>query len=614
MRINSWQHMRRQILLAFLVALPLSATSWADRPEGTPGVEPNGTFVVPSKGNPPSWAGKAFTQGVVSTNHPLATEAGARVLERGGNAIDAAAAVQFVLNVVEPMFSGIGGGGFMMVHLAKTKQTFVIDSREKAPAAATPTMFQGWPFATASLSGFSVGVPGTLKGVTTALAQYGSGRFTLAETMAPAIELAENGFPVNGFFAGWTSDARSLSQPETIAQFHRPGGAPMVEGDILVQKDLAKTFRLIAAQGPSAFYSGPIAEAIVAAQRRTLAPGGEGRMELSDLAGYDVEIREPIFANYRGYKIVSSPPPSSGGPTMLLMLKMLERFPLGDESQGFGFAAPRTLNLVYEAIRLGFADRSKWMGDPDFVYNPINGLLSPDYVASRSALLNPDSRMASAVPGNPLPFDTAAPSATYTQEEGIHTTHFSIVDKWGNMVTYTTTIESQWGSGILVPGYGFLLNNELTDFNFVPQLDAASGNPGANDLAPGKRPRTSMGPSIIFKNGKPFAAFGSPGGAHIINAITQVAMNLIDHHMSIQDAIDAPRISGGGGAIFWEPGLPTASLDYLRALGHTLNPTAFTAGAGAVQAVVVDLQTGKQYGGADPRRGATTIGLPRAGH
>jgi gamma-glutamyltranspeptidase / glutathione hydrolase len=622
-------------VLSLAIALPL----YADEGLDTPGVELSVVLPPQAKGNPPSSAGKAYRQGVVAVSHPLAAEAGARVLERGGNAVDAAVAIQFVLNVVEPQFSGIGGGGFMMIHLAKTNETFAIDGREKAPAAATPTMFlfTGVPssqlFGLASTSGIAVGVPGTLKVIDTALKNYGT--ISLGDAMQSAIEVADSGFRINAFLAANILNDGGITslQPETAAIF-RPGGVPLKEGDLLVRKDLAATFRLIAQKGPDLFYKGEIAQAIVSAAQRSRSPvysEGLGRMTLADLANYNTVIRQPITANYRGYQLASMSPPSSGGLSVGQMLLELQRFPLGDAAQGFGFGATKTMHAMIEAMRLTFADRAVWMGDEDFVHVPKKGLLDPTYVASRSAMIKLDSRMPTPAAGNPLPFDVAGldtkvrlAAIPFEEEKGVHTTHFSVVDKWGNIVSWTTTIEQTWGTGITVPGYGFLLNNELTDFNFVPTYNPGTGNPGANDVAPNKRPRSSMSPSLLFKNDEPIAAYGSPGGSTIINSVLNVTLNLIDHGMTIQQAIDAPRLSvtSAGGTISCESGQPfmvpaisVAAQDGLRALGHlglgATGTNGCSATIGSVQAVVIDLQTGKQYGGADQRREGTVIGLPR---
>jgi len=574
----------------------------------------------------------AASGGVVAVSHPAAAAAGARMLAAGGNAAAAAAAVQFALNVVEPQSSGIGGGGFMMIYLAKTGETVIVDSRERAPAAARADQFAPdglpMPFALASTSGLAVGVPGTLRGVDTALKRWGTQ--PLAATLAPAIELAGRGFRVNRFLAEdiANDDGRTALQAETAAVF-RPGGVPLAEGDWLVQPDLAKTLKLIAAKGPNAFYRGPLARAIVKAQQRArgeLGEAGRGRMTTADLARYDVAIRTPLMGHYRGWTLATMPPPSSGGLTMLETLGLLERFPLGDAAQGYGFGSAKTLHAMIEAMRLAFADRAVWIGDDDAAPVPRTGLLHPDYVAARSALIQSDGRMDTPQAGDPTPWEPAArpAPATRARAESPHTTHFAVVDRWGNVVTYTSTIEYTWGSGIMVPGYGFLLNNELTDFNFAPTADAAAGNPGANDVAPGKRPRSSMAPTMLFRDGKPVYAYGSPGGATIINSVLNVTLNLVDHGMTLQQAIDAPRlsvthaagrVSCEGGQAFMQPGFGLAAQEALRRLGHAGLGEAGTDDCGqtigSVQAVSLDPATGGQDGAADRRREGTVVRLRR---
>ncbi|MDP1926597.1 MAG: gamma-glutamyltransferase [Thiobacillus sp.] len=570
----------------------------------------------------------ASPDGVVAVSHPAAAAAGAQMLAQGGNAIDAAAAVQFALNVVEPQSSGIGGGGFMMVYLAKTGQTVIVDSRERAPANVSPDLFApdglSMPFIQASTSGLAVGVPGTLRGVDLALRRWGTK--PLSATLAPAIELAGRGFRVNRFLAEdiVNDGGRTQLQPETAAIF-RPGGVPLAEGDWLVQPDLAKTLKRIAAQGPDAFYRGSMARAIVRAQQRTrseLGSAGQGRMTLADLASYQATIRAPLIGHYRGWTLAGMPPPSSGGLTLLQMLALLERFPLGDSAQGYGFGSPQTLHVMIEAMRLAFADRAVWIGDDDVVPVPGQGLLHRDYLATRAALIQPDRRMETPQAGDPMRWNKTAPQLKPSRipAESPHTTHFSIADRWGNVVSSTSTIEYTWGSGITVPGYGFLLNNELTDFNFLPGADTASGNPGANDLAPGKRPRSSMAPMLLFKNGQPVAAYGSPGGATIINSVLNVTLNLIDHGMNMQQAIDAPRlsvihatgkISCEGGQAYMQPRISSATQDSLRALGHTGLGETGTDGCkdtlGSVQAVEIDAASGAHRGAADARREGTVI-------
>jgi gamma-glutamyltranspeptidase / glutathione hydrolase len=606
--------------VAFLSFLPLGGAGRALADDSTPA---RGTVLdsLEARGS------------VVAVSHPLAAGAGARMLEQGGNAIDAAAAIVFALNVVEPQSSGMGGGGFMLIHLAETDQTFFVDSREQAPAAATPDMFGDLSFADASTSGISVGVPGAVRGVSTALERWGT--LKLADVLKPAIALAEDGFRINGVLAADILDktrgvVMTTLQPETAAVF-QPNGAPLKAGDRLVQPDLAKTFRLLAEKGPDAFYTGEVAQAIVDAQRRTRAgPTGVGRMALQDLAEYQAKIRQPVTGSYRGFGIASMSPPSSGGLTIVQMLKMMERFPLGDASQGFGFGSQRTLHVMIEAMRLAFADRAVWMGDEDFVHVPKTGLLAEPYVQSRSALISLDRRMPNPTAGNPLPFDGGARSGEGArsgalQPEGIHTTHFVVADRRGNVVSYTNTIESVFGSGIMVPGYGFMLNNELTDFNMKPTANA-NGNPGANDVAPRKRPRSSMSPTLLFKDGKPFAAYGSPGGATIINTVLQITLDLVDHKMTVQQAIDAPRISvtSAAGKVSCEQGAlvplgfsPTPQLsqrvlDALRGLGHDLSGCG-NVPIGSVQAVVFDRESGARSAGADARRQGTVVRVSVAG-
>ncbi len=570
--------------------------------------------------------GAAAPEGIVAASHPAAAAAGARMLAQGGNAIDAAVATQFALNVVEPQSSGIGGGGFMLVRLAHSGEIFIVDSRERAPAAASADMFAPdglpMPFAQASSSGLAVGVPGTVRGVETALRRWSG--MSLAQTLEPAIELAEQGFRVNRFLAEDIADdhGRTRLQAETAAIF-RPGGVPLAEGDWLVQPDLAATLKLLAREGAEAFYRGPLAEAIVAAQRRAhtaLGAQGTGRMTLSDLSGYQVEIRRPLIGHYRGWVIAGMPPPSSGGLTLLQMLGMLERFPLGDAARGYGFASAKTLHVMIEAMRLAFADRALWIGDDDVLPVPVRGLLQRDYLDRRGALIETDRRLDAVAAGVP----PALATAPRVREESPQTTHFAVVDRWGNVVSYTSTIEYTWGSGITVPGYGFLLNNELTDFNFLPA--AAADNPGANDVAPFKRPRSSMAPTLLLQGERPVAALGSPGGATIINSVLNVTLNLIDHGLPPQQAIDAPRlsvtrasgeVSCEGGATFMQPRIAIATQDALRALGHAglgeAGSDACRARIGSVQAVFLDPAGGAHHGAADPRREGTVIRVPASG-
>lgn len=635
----------RALPLAVTLALAALAPQGAGADEGdvTPGIASTVNLPPQAQGRPPAWSGRAFRQGVVTAGNPYGAEAGARILEQGGNAIDAAVAVAYALNVVEPQSAGVGGGGFMMIHLASTGQTFAIDSREKAPAGATPSMFVGVP--NASLQGVAVGVPGMVRGTALALQNYG--RLNLAQVLQPAIELADQGFAATPRYAAVSCNPRSQNSPESTAFFCPNGGGtqgPAV-GSLVVNKPLAETFRKIAAHGPDCFYKlipekgCEIAKGIIEGQKfnRPQAPNGKGgSMTYADLEAYQPAIRVPTVGSYRGYTIKSMSSPSSGGLTMIQMLKMLERFPIGDASQGYGFGSVKTMNLMADAMRIAFSDRAIWMGDADFVPVPTTGLIATGYTAMRGAALVPGVRLTpNPTAGDPLPFQTAgleprtmmAVAAPVTgPDKG--TTHFSVVDKWGNFVTYTNTIESSHGIGVFAGyknpdgsfrSFGFLLNNELTDFNTAPSINPYTGTAGYNDVQPNKRPRSSMNPTMIFRpDGTPLVAYGSPGGATIINSVLNVTLNLIDHRMTLQDAIDAPRMSVTGTAsnIAIDNGAPGGSvppfsaetLAGLRALGYTVGAPA---DIGSVQAVVVDEKTGKQYGGADARREGTVIGLPR---
>ena len=622
-----------RLALAAALACAVVPAAQADRDADreTLGIESNLVLPAQAHGHPPSWAGKAFRQGVVSVANPYGAEAGALLLEQGGNAVDAAVAIAYALNVVEPQSAGIGGGGFMLIHLAKSGRTFAIDTREKAPAGATPSMFVGVP--SASLQGVAVGVPGMVRGTAHAMAQYGN--LPLARAIQPAINLADEGFAATPRYASVSCNSRSTNSPESAA-FFCPGGAAPLVGSLVQNKPLADTLRLIATHGPDCFYlylpdkGCDIAMGIVEGQKfnRPQAPNGKGgSMTLADLAAYRAIERTPIEGTYRGYRIKAMAPPSSGGLTLIQMLKMLERFPLGDASQGYGFGSLKTVNVMAGAMRTAFADRSIWMGDADFVPVPRKGLLDPRYVAERSAPIQPNARIVpNPVPGDPRIFEIAGlqPTTRLAVAEpvtgpGETTTHFSVVDKWGNMVSYTNTIESSHGIGVFA-GYkrvdgsfrnhGFLLNNELTDFNTTPTTNPYTGQSGYNDVQPAKRPRSSMTPAMIFSpDGQPLIAYGSPGGASIINSVLNVTLNLIDHKMAIQDAIDAPRVSitSATSSISIENGFPQATLDGLLGLGYTIG----VAEIGSVQAVFQDRQTGKQYGAADARREGTVIGLPR---
>ena len=629
---------RSRLMLAVLLALGTPGMALADEGDSdeTLGVVSSVNLPPQAKGKPPSWAGKAFTQGVVAVANPYGAEAGAKILERGGNAIDAAVAIAYALNVVEPQSAGIGGGGFMLIHIARTGETISIDSREKATAPATRTQRQG--VSNATRKGVAAGVPGMVRGTALALERYGN--LTLAQTMAPAIELADQGFAATFRYSEAACSDRARNSVETSAYFCPGGVAPPI-GTLILNKPLAETFRLIAANGPDCFYKMmpekgcDIAQGIVEGQKRATIlvngvsqPNTPGTMTLADLEAYQPGVRKPIEGTYRGYTIKAMGPPSSGALTMLQVLKMLEQFPMGDTAAGFGHGTTKTLNVMADAMRVAFSDRSIWMGDADFKPVPTKGLIAPGYINIRNDLIIPGLRLLpNPVPGDPRSFETAGiqpktllaftPPQT-GPENG--TTHFSVADKWGNVVSYTNTIESGHGIGTFASYYvgstyrnfGFLLNNELTDFNTTQSTTPITGEVGYNDVEPGKRPLSSMTPTMLFTpDGKIFAAYGSPGGATIINSVINMTMNLIDHKMGVQEAIDAGRISvtATGSNVSIESRIPAAARDGMTALGYTVGG----GDIGSVQAVVIDQKTGKLYGGADDRREGTVIGLPRAG-
>ncbi len=535
-------------------------------------------------------AAQAADESIVAASHPLAAEAGARILRAGGNAVDAAAAVQFALNVVEPQSSGLGGGAFMLIYLAKTGQTIALDAREEAPRRATADQFAGHDFQDNSTNGIAVGVPGTLAGF--AQMQQRWGKKSLAQVMEPAIELAREGFAITPYLAHALQSPRAALQPETRALFRHPDGTPLAQGEWLRQPALARTFSLLARQGPAGFYRGAMARAIVAAQHRTrLGPAGRGRMTLADLAHYQPRFLTPLEGHYRHYDILTMPPPSSGGVALLQALGMLERFPLAQQPS-WTLGEPTATHVTIEALRLALADRERWLGDPEESAIPVQQLLDPAYLRTRSQLIAPTQRIRQIVPGE-------------TQPEGGQTTHFSIVDAQGNVVSCTTTVESLWGSGIMVPGYGFMLNNELTDFNRLPH--AGPDDPGANDVHPGMRPRSSMTPVLVFSGGQWRMAYGSPGGVTIISTVLEMTEDLLDGALPAAQAIARPRFAvlDAAGKTLLEPRWPQAGQQALQALGHSLWPSPDP--LGSIQIVGVDEPSGRRWGAADARREGTVI-------
>ncbi|MDC0672071.1 gamma-glutamyltransferase [Nannocystis radixulma] len=579
-------------------------------------------------GAPIAGPSPAFTGGVVAASEPLAAEAGAAILAAGGNAVDAAVAVHFMLNVVEPQSSGIGGGGFMMIHLAgwRPEESVVIDFREQAPAAVTPSMLAtDHESDVKSSSGYTVGVPGALAGMAHALESYGTR--SLGETLAPAIAAARDGFEVSDRLARETGASRLKVEPGVPAydearRVFRPDDKRLQAGDVLAQPDLARTFELIARHGTDAFYDcdhpAGIARALVAAQAATRAsnPGGTGRMTCADLKSYAIRVRSPLIGSYHGYEVVTTPPPSSGGVALLQMLGVLDRFEIGSGNLKFG--AADTLGVMLEALRVAFADRRMWLGDPDFAYVPAVGLLDRAYVGERSGLIAAGTRRSSVSAGDPRPYqpppeataETLAELEFMPEFEGTDTTHFTVIDEAGNTVSVSSTIERVWGTGLMVPGFGFMLNNQLASFNDEPMASAAPYNPGANDLAPHKRPRASIAPTMIFLDGELVAAYGSPGGTDIISALLQVTLNLIDHRRTLRSSITAPRIALDSASSTAEAGIEAGFSSSVRAALEGRGYTFVEASdIGAVQAIVTYPLSGYQYGAADPRRIGAVSGL-----
>jgi len=536
--------------------------------------------------------------GMVVAQEERAARIGVEILDRGGNAVDAAVATGFALAVTYPRAGNIGGGGFMLIHLAKENRDIAIDYRETAPAAATPGMFlgaKGNPDAVKSRdSGLAVGVPGTVAGLALAAQKYGSGKLTLADLIAPAIQLAQEGFPVEDDTADSLPRARErLARWPSSAGIFLNGGEPLHEGDRLLQFDLADTLRAIAEGGPRAFYEGPIADEIVAAVR-----GAGGIMTADDLKDYRAVEREPVHGSYRGYDIVSMPPPSSGGVALIEMLNILEGYDLG--KLGRATAA----HDMIEAMKRAYADRAVYMGDPDSVKVPVAALLSKGYAASLRAEIT-DKATPAAVIHSGKPADT----------QGRNTTHFSVIDRDGNAVANTYTLNFSYGLGLVADGTGVLLNNELDDFTAKPGAANAYDLVGyyANLPGPGKRPLSSMTPTIVLKDGKPFLITGSPGGSRIITAVLQVISNVIDWHMAIDKAVSAPRLHNQWepDETFVEPGFAPDVLDALRARGHIIVPAEPHTSANSIEVIPKTEFTPQGYVGAADRR---TRGALAAGY
>ena len=532
---------------------------------------------------------------MVTAANPLAVDAGARVLREGGTAADAMVAVQAVLGLVEPQSSGLGGGAFLVWYDAATGEVTTLDGRETAPLEATPTLFQtpdGEPmsFFDAVVGGRSVGTPGTPALMQAAHDRWGQSDW--AGLFAEAIALAEGGFTVSPRLADLVSgDADRLGRFKATQDYFFPGGEPIAAGNMQVNADYANTLRQIAARGAEAFYTGPIASDIVAAVRT--AAGNPGVLSHTDLALYTVKERAPVCVPYRAHEVCGMGPPSSGALTIGQILGMLDGYDLA----ALGPDNAESWRLIGDASRLAFADRGLYMADTDYMPMPTKGLVAPAYLQERGQLLQGDDALPEVEPGMPE-WDHAMNLAPDESLELPSTSHFSIVDSYGNALSMTTTIENGFGSRLFVRG--FLLNNELTDFSFRTQAD---GRPIANRLEPGKRPRSSMAPTIVMTDGAPTLVIGSPGGSRIIGYVAQAIIAHVDWGMDVQQAVSMPHLVNRFGTYDLEDGTTASSFEEaLAEFGYEVSVRGLNSGLHAI-AVGETL-----FGGADPRREGIAIG------
>jgi gamma-glutamyltranspeptidase/glutathione hydrolase len=553
--------------------------------------------------------------GMVSTSNHYATLVGLEILQSGGNAIDAMVAVQLALTVTEPYASGIGGGCFIMLNDAATGAVVALDGREEAPAAYHGAVFldengDAIPFDERSTGGMPVGVPGTLAAIARALDEYGT--MSLADLSAPAIRLARDGFVLDRGFSGEiaANSERLARFPHSAALYLTQDGEAKASGATFRNPDLADTLELIAAEGAEAFYTGAIAQDIVGAVR--MAPHNPGVMTADDVARYRAVYRDPVRSGYRGYEVVGMSMPTSGGASLAMMLNLLE----GVDLPSMTWGSLAAIHRIADAQNIVFADRNAYMGDADFVDVPLDRLLSKDYARTRRGLIRP----LNAVPTPVAPGDLGVTPSSGAAE-GRHTTHFCVVDGDRNVVSVTTTIERYFGSAMVVPGRGFLLNNELTDFETHALNDdgafVANGPSGGvrarrtalgddAESQGGKRPRSSMTPTIVLRDGKPVFAVGSPGGSTIVGTTLNVILNVLDFGMDLQEAVNAPRVIARNGAVDLESRLfaDAALVEGLRAKGFEVRD----AGAvGAAQAVGI-AEDGSLRGAADPRKDGLALG------
>jgi gamma-glutamyltranspeptidase/glutathione hydrolase len=548
-------------------------------------------YSQPSQSSQPITEGQRMhpaqgVNGMVVTSHFLATQSALDVLKKGGNAIDAAVTAAFSLAVTQPRSGNIGGGGFMLVSSENNDEVIAIDYREKAPSKASMDMFLARDGTVdnerSRYSHLAAGVPGTVAGLALALERYGT--ISLQDAMVPAIRLAEEGFVVTSRFSNGlkTKEKRLRKWASTSEIFYKADGTYYEPGDIFVQKELAATLRRISDQGATEFYQGKTAQLLVAEMEKN-----GGLITLEDMKDYAPVIRKPVHGIYRGYDVYSMSPPSSGGTHVVQILNILEEFRISEH----GHNSAQTIHLMAEAMKRAYADRSHHLGDGDFVRVPLTGLVSKPYADSLRKGIDPVRATPSSIikPGNPVPY------------ESDETTHFSVVDRYGNAVSNTYTINFSYGSGIVVEGAGFLLNNEMDDFSAKPGVPNAYGLLGgeANKVEPKKRMLSSMSPTIVKHDGKNFLVTGSPGGSRIITTTLQVIMNVIDHGLNIQSAVAAPRVHHQWlpDELRVEEGLSPDTIKLLEEKGHTVKQKS---SMGAIQSIMI--KDKMMFGGADPRR------------
>lgn len=546
------------------------------------------------------WRSETPQPFMVAAANPYATEAGAAMLRRGGSAVDAAIAVQAVLSLVEPESSGLAGGAFMLHYDGENETLDAYDGRETAPMGATPALFLGedgapLPFLEAMIGGSSVGTPGAVKMLW--LAHQEHGKLPWSDLFEPAIKLAENGFAVPPKLAeAIARDPVLMNMPVAQDYFYRMDAegnrVPVAEGDVLKNPAYAETLKTIAAEGWKGLYEGPVAREIVTTVQN--APMRPGTLALSDLAAYEAQKREPICMPYRDARVCSMPPPTSGGLTALQILGILGNYDL----EGMGPMTLTAVHFIAEAEKLAYADRDKFIGDPDFVDVPVEEMLDPAYLRSRADEIDASYSMGKAAPGRVA--DERAMNWGMNQPVDLpSTSHFSILDSNGNVVSMTTSVEGPFGSHLMAGG--MMLNNQLTDFSFAPEAD---GKPVANAVAPGKRPRSSMTPVIVFdEDGEFRAAVGSPGGSRIIGYVTQTLIALIDWDMDMAGAVGLPRFLDRNGALEIEAGTPLEQMKpQLEELGHTVEVRQLMSGLHGILVLPDGLD-----GAADPRRDGNVV-------